>query len=119
MVFRRQFFPLIMFCSLLWWLPLALKITKLAPTEKMITRLNTVEPAQCGGSRGFHIFPFSDFGSGSDTILPNDPGWLLAEYAFDTVGPPAPGTYTVTNLTSHWDGEALEWLDMANSDPNV
>lgn len=104
--------------NLLWWLPLAVQIFAPASQEKTLTRLNTVLPAQCGGSRGFQIFPVGDFGSGADTTLKADPGILIPDYVYDTIGPPAPGAYTITNQTGHWDGPALNWLNTGDTDSN-
>lgn len=106
------------FFSLLWWLPLAIQIFTPPPQEKDLARLNTVLPTQCGGSRGFQIFPIGDFGGGADTTLKTDPGILVADYVYDTIGPPAPGAYTITNQTGHWGGPALNWLDTGDRDPN-
>lgn len=118
MTSKHSFFPAVVFSGLLFWLPFALQIiTGNTVQIQRVTKINTVQPAQCGGARGFQIFPIGDFGSGPDTILPFDPGYLTADYAFDTIGPPPAGAYTVANTTAHWGGEAADWLNTDDIDP--
>ena len=118
MTFKTLYLQAVVFSSFLFWLPLAMQLAGGISHVKTITRVHTVQPAQCGGSRGFNIFPLGGFGGGPDTILPYDPGFLIAPYTFDTIGPPAPGSYTVANQTGHWGGEALNWLNTGDIDPN-
>ena len=110
-------FSLLLFGSLLWWLPIATQIFQ-PTTIQTITKVTTVTPAACGGSRGFDILFYSDFGSGADTILPFDPGHLLPEYPFVPDGPPDTSSYTVANSTAGWDGVADSWLETGDIDPN-
>lgn len=115
---KFHIYPALIISSLFYWVPFTTSFFPYPAKIKTIAQLNTIEPAECGGSRGFQFFPFDNFGGGSDTTLSFDPGFLVSEYPYDSVGPPAQGAYTIANNTSHWEGEALDWLNTGDSNPD-
>ena len=71
----------------------------------------------CTGSLGQNVFPNGDFGSGTENILPDDPGYAPG-YVYELNPPPDDGTYTITNNTEPWGGFAADtWINIGdNSD---
>lgn len=68
----------------------------------------------CSGSLGENIFEDGDFGSGSDNILPNDPG-IAPGYFYETNPPPEDGYYVITNNTGNWGFNYDTWLDIGDN----
>ena len=68
----------------------------------------------CSGSLGENIFDDGDFGSGSSTILSNDPG-IAPGYIYETNPPPDDGYYVITNNTGNWGFNYETWLDIGDN----
>ncbi len=73
----------------------------------------------CEGNLGENIFTSGDFGSGSATILAQDPG-IAPGYNYTTSPPPPDGWYTITNNMGNWSNIYGSWLGVSDnsSDPH-
>ncbi len=73
----------------------------------------------CEGNLGENIFTSGDFGSGSATILAQDPG-IAPGYNYTTSPPPSDGWYTITNNMGNWSNIYGSWLGVSDnsSDPH-
>lgn len=81
----------------------------------------TALPAQqlCEGSLGENIFIAGDFGSGSATVLPNDPQ-IAPGYIYEIDPAPNDGFYTISNNTGNWSSLFQSWIRTGDNstDPN-
>ncbi|MCF8244407.1 MAG: gliding motility-associated C-terminal domain-containing protein [Saprospiraceae bacterium] len=74
--------------------------------------------AQCPGALGPNVFPDGTLGSGTENVLPYDPG-IAPGYWYTQTPPPVDGAYCVTNSTDGWTWFAeLFWLDIGDNSPD-
>ncbi|MBI1225466.1 MAG: hypothetical protein GC192_09550 [Bacteroidetes bacterium] len=72
----------------------------------------------CPGALGPNVFPDGTLGSGTENILPYDPG-ISPGYWYTPTPPPVDGAYCVANSTDGWTWFAeLFWLDIGDNSPD-
>jgi len=72
----------------------------------------------CDFSTQENLFPWGDFGSGTDTVVLTNPQ-LCPGHGYTTAPPPNDGYYTITNNISNWDAHAeITWINIGDNSPD-
>lgn len=71
----------------------------------------------CDGNLGENIFESGDFGSGSATVVLQDPQ-IAPGFLYTYSPPPMDGYYLLTNNTGHWASIYPTWLRITDNSPD-
>ena len=68
----------------------------------------------CNGNLGNNFYEEGSFGADSSNVVLSDP-FLAQDFVYTTSTPPVSASYVLTNNTSTWGGEAMNWINIGDN----
>lgn len=68
----------------------------------------------CNGNTGSNFYEDGSFGADSSNIIVSNPS-LAPDFIYSTFSAPIAAHYTLSNNTSTWDGDAVNWINIGDN----